>query len=136
MFLFFMMLLIWYLETNSSLFGIVFLDIVSALELVLLLIFFVVLLIWHYWTFFHDALVTSDVAIKVVGNDLSHPSVDIEFSSFHLVRFCHSFTRCELESWTFLLIFPLNYPLESNLGLNILSQNTISFLYFWNKICA
>ena len=29
---------------------------------------------------------------------VSHPSVDIEFSSFHLVRFCHSFTRCELES--------------------------------------
>ena len=28
---------------------------------------------------------------------LSHPSVDKVFSSFHLVRFCHSFTRCELE---------------------------------------
>ena len=36
---FFVVLLIWYLETNPSLFGVVFLDIVSALELVLLLFF-------------------------------------------------------------------------------------------------
>src|SRR5436190_1382421 len=35
---------------------------------------------------------------EIISKTLSHPSVDIKFSSFHLVRFCHSFTRCELES--------------------------------------
>ena len=77
--------------------------------------------IWRYWCYV--GLSTNElglVACRIFGICVNAASVErlwscmgflqtnrrchthsltISFSSFHLARFCHSYTRCELEAW-------------------------------------
>ena len=83
------------------------------------LIFYSLYILWFprsvVWR--HDPL--QFVFSEHAPNCQSRP-LTINFSSFHLVRFCHSFTRCELKSFTkesshsFHIIYSIR---ESNSGL-------------------